>query len=45
MTIDPLAPDFTRADLAAVVNALVFTGYMGLALIVFALAILVFRGK
>lgn len=45
MTIEPLAPDYTHADLAAVLNALVFVGYIGLALIVFGVAIIVFRGK
>lgn len=43
--IVPLPDDFTRADLAQQVNGLVFIGYMGLALLVFLVAILVFRGK
>lgn len=43
--IQPLPDDFTRADLAALVNASVFTAYMAVCLVVFMVAILVFRGK
>lgn len=45
MTDGPLPDDFTRADVAHLVNSVVFTGYIAAALIVFALAILIFRGK
>lgn len=45
MSIDPLGDDFTRADLAHLVNSVTFTGYMAVCLVVFMVAILVFRGK
>lgn len=45
MTIDLLSDDFTRADLAHLVNALVVTGYLFASLVVMLLGVIVFRGK